>query len=156
MQGTYKYNQIPVFVYGTLLSGFGNNRILEHGCAELQGEGFTKNRYQFYSNGSFPYVVQPNERGTDWQGQRPKIIGELWLVDDDTFAQLDRLEGHPHHYTRERVPVIVAGVEREAWIYISNGSPYRQLQEVRDGDFRRSQQDYHRSLRVAYGGGTGV
>lgn len=43
--------------------------------------------------------------------------GVLWQVDDNVLAQCDRREGHPHLYTRVRVPVLVDGQEYMSWVY---------------------------------------
>ena len=49
------------------------------------------------------------------------IHGELYLVDDATFAKLDRLECHPTFYQRYLTQVALAdGEVRAAWMYFAN------------------------------------
>lgn len=101
---TMKHN---VFVYGTLLRGFGNHRLLEN--AFMMGETSTEHDvYKMISVGYFPGVLIG---GTD------KIVGEMYAVDDSTFAMLDSLEGFPSMYSRIQVP-LENGFR--AWMYIWN------------------------------------
>lgn len=88
-----------VFVYGTLKSGYGNNRILEG--AVLLGRGYSKYKYEMYCNGSFPYVI-PGDK-------KLSVLGEVWEVNDKTLERLDWLEGHPTHYKREVIEVQLLG-----------------------------------------------
>lgn len=80
-----------VFVYGTLKSGYGNNRLLEG--ASLLGEGQLPDHkcYYYGSVGSFPFVVK--SKGT-------MVAGEVYEVDAATLRSLDSLEGY-----REGEPV---------------------------------------------------
>lgn len=99
----------PVFVYGTLKRGFGNNRTLGKnasfaGVAELEG-------YALDVSGSIPYC---HEVGKSWH-----VNGELYYVDGKALANLDNLEGHPYHYERVRVSVNMGKMERPAWVYIA-------------------------------------
>lgn len=96
-----------VFVYGTLRKTHENHPLLED--AFSYGVGSTQNNYAMYMVGSYPYVtsVEP----------RYPIVGELYAVDDDTLAKLDKMEGHPHYYTRRQTTVIIDGEEYTAWMY---------------------------------------
>ena len=41
-----------------------------------------------------------------------------------TFARLDRLEGYPNLYARERIPVLLEdGMRAEAWVYVMRRLP---------------------------------
>ncbi len=62
-----------------------------------------------YVAGGYPYVISTEARYP--------IIGELHAVDDETLNVLDRVEGHPHHYTRREIKVDVEGSEYMAWMY---------------------------------------
>lgn len=81
-----------VFTYGTLRTGETNARLLAG--VPCLGTFKTVPRYTMISLGAFPGII---ERGDT------AIVGELYEVDDATLASLDRLEGHPHFYTRMAV-----------------------------------------------------
>ena len=103
-------NTIPVFAYGTLKRGHGNHRLLE--AATFLGEAATIARYALHVDG-LPMVDRSNPVSP--------IHGELYLVDDATFADLDRLEGHPRFYRRFLTRVSMAdGIMRAAWMYFGN------------------------------------
>jgi len=73
-----------VFVYGTLKRG-GTNHSLLVGQRYL-GDVLTRTGYTLYSMGDYPGMVRTPD---DTSG----VSGELWSVDDDCLAELDRLEG---------------------------------------------------------------
>jgi len=99
-----------VFVYGTLRKGFGNYRLLSD--AEFIGNAKTKDKYIMYARG-IPFVSK--------NFSQSHIVGEVYKVDKKTLRDLDRLEGHPNWYYREKVPVILEdGKEIEAWIYFND------------------------------------
>jgi gamma-glutamylcyclotransferase (GGCT)/AIG2-like uncharacterized protein YtfP len=85
-----------VFVYGTLKRGHGNHCLLEG--QKFLGEATTPPRFRLFDLGAFPAVAQDRQHGY-------AIRGELYLVDADCLARLDRLEGVPRHYQRLSVPV---------------------------------------------------
>jgi gamma-glutamylcyclotransferase (GGCT)/AIG2-like uncharacterized protein YtfP len=105
-----------VFVYGTLLSGEYNNRLLA--TSEKMGKevvsGFT-----MVSLGAYPACI-PDENATT------PILGEVWRVDDETFQRLDRLEGYPHFYDRKEVDTFAG----KAWIYCMHEENMRDNLEV--------------------------
>lgn len=74
-----------VFVYGTLKQGYWNNRLLE--TCKFISEGLLPDHKAYYygSVGSFPFVEE-NE-GTS-------VSGEVYLINSNTLANLDRLEGY--------------------------------------------------------------
>ena len=60
-----------------------------------------------------PYLI----RGESEDGYNVEV--ELYSVDSDTFAELDRLEGHPTFYRREQISIIgQSGQEYSAWVYM--------------------------------------
>ncbi len=81
-----------VFVYGTLLAGEPNHRLLSR--ARLVAEGRTPPSYELRDLGAFPGLVSG---GTD------AVAGEVYEVDAATVAALDRLEGHPVFYCRTAI-----------------------------------------------------
>lgn len=103
---------IRVFVYGSLLKGFGNHRLLRN--ATFVGEAKTTAEYTMISRGGFPGV---------FPGGHTEILGELYDVDEETAKRLDWLEGvdykdpHNGHYRKEEITL--AGGEK-AFIYFIN------------------------------------
>lgn len=81
-----------VFVYGTLLTGERNHRLLQN--AKLVAMGRTKPAFELRDLGLFPALV----RGGDHA-----VVGEVYEVDMATLAALDLLEGHPRFYRRTRI-----------------------------------------------------
>ncbi|MFT3869395.1 MAG: gamma-glutamylcyclotransferase family protein [Nibricoccus sp.] len=73
-----------VFVYGTLKHGGSNHHL-------MAGQQFiaiakTEPLYKLYSIGAYPGMVDVPTNGNP-------IEGEIWAVDADCLAKLDRLEG---------------------------------------------------------------
>lgn len=73
-----------LFVYGTLKRG-GSNHLFLRGQKFL-GEARTTPGFTLYSLGDYPGLVRA-------PGDTEGVTGELWTVDDDCLAELDRLEG---------------------------------------------------------------
>lgn len=82
----------PVFVYGTLLAGEPNHRLLE--AASFVGAAETAPVFSLVDLGPFPALVGGGERA---------VVGEVYEVDRPTLARLDLLEGHPRFYKRQRI-----------------------------------------------------
>lgn len=125
-----------LFVYGTLKSGYGNNAYLQG--QKLLGKAETRSPKIMVTEG-IPFVYNYSHcyiaggAGDRALVQGEPIIGELWQVDDEALARIDRLEGHPRWYQREQERVLLH-LETEriqrwstmAWIYYM---PARQLHE---------------------------
>lgn len=92
-----------VFVYGTLKSGYGNNRLLS--TSKLLGED-TLDKHDIYAVAGFPGVI-PGEG---------IVQGEVWEITPEVLETLDRLEGHPRMYLRTPV-VLSSGLEVETYIW---------------------------------------
>jgi len=99
-------NNCRLFVYGTLKSGYGNNRLMRPGKfikkACLDG-------YILSGNG-VPFAIEsPGDH----------IIGELWEVPKyQMLGPIDSLEGHPYFYTRTWVKDQLGGT----WFYLCKES----------------------------------
>jgi len=91
-----------VFVYGTLRHGECNHHLLSQ--AQWLGNHTTLPIYSLYDLGAYPAVIEGHSA----------IIGEVYLVDEETLAQLDLLEDHPVTYRRELIETPFG----QAWIYI--------------------------------------
>ena len=81
-----------VFVYGTLLAGEPNHRLLRR--SRLVGEATTADGFALHNLGPFPGMVR---------AKAGHVRGEVYEVDDATLAALDRLEGHPSFYRRTEI-----------------------------------------------------
>jgi gamma-glutamylaminecyclotransferase len=98
-----------VFVYGTLMRGFGNHRLLSNSI--FVREARTVPIFEMISLGGFPAILA---------GGKTSIVGEVFDVGHATLAQLDRLEGHPHFYERMLI-ALESGNELDTW---SGGKVY--------------------------------
>ena len=100
-----------VFVYGTLLAGERNAC-----CAGNARRQKAWTRGTLYDTGwRFPAFVKRGDT---------VVKGEVLTVDDEGFAALDRLEGYPRLYRREKVRVnLVGGGSVLAWVYVMNALP---------------------------------
>lgn len=83
---------IRLFVYGTLMRGQHNHRVLAG--ARFVGPALTRDAFTLLDLGGCPALVT---------GPVSRIVGEVFEVDEVTLARCDRLEGHPTLYRREPV-----------------------------------------------------
>lgn len=116
-----------VFVYGSLLKGFMNHRIVA--ASKSLGSFETKRRYRMLSLGSYPAVHKApkflRERAEAGEfhylrmlhEQYRPVRGEVYNVDQKTLNRLDALEGNGSYYTRELLP-IKGFPQRVAWVYL--------------------------------------
>lgn len=97
-----------LFVYGTLRRGLENHEgYLKN--ARYMGRAVTQEKYALFLD-DFPYLTKA--------AAVSRIVGELYLVDQDTQAHIDLLEGHPHQYCRELITVVTdQGEPHSAWVY---------------------------------------
>jgi gamma-glutamylaminecyclotransferase len=102
-----------VFVYGTLKSGHGNNRLLAQ--AECLGRAVLELPYKFVCLGGFPGLVHTR----DAVYPASAVGGEVWEVDEFTFKRLDRLEGYPNFYDRTQIETPFG----TAWTYVLPAEP---------------------------------
>lgn len=116
-------NEHKVFVYGTLLTGECN--AYRAGDAR-RTPAWTRGKI-FDTGYGFPAFVKESEA---------KVVGELLTVDDDGFASMDRLEGYPRLYRREKIMVFTEqGTRSQAWVYIMNRLP-ECAKLIEGGDWR--------------------
>lgn len=114
------------FFYGTLKSGYGNNRLLSSG--KLVGKAVVDG-YKLFNSG-FP--VATKEEGAS-------VVGEVWEVaDEDTRTQsnLDALEGYPYMYGRDTVEAVEVvesmGDSHECQMYVGNNESWRNFAGLRE------------------------
>lgn len=119
-----KEQEHRVFVYGTLRQGESRRGALEESIeiskkAQLAG-------FKMYHLGGFPGIV----RIKDDEKANP-ILGELYQINENTLAVLDRIEGHREEdprssfYRRTEVSVLVPGKDAKptfisCWTYVFN------------------------------------
>lgn len=106
----------PVFVYGTLKSGHGNNRLLAD--AHFSGEAVTVTPFRLVDRG-IPFACR---EGADLL----PVLGELYEVSYPELMRLDGLEGVPWGYQRTWAEVKVIGAPhtvRRAFIYTRHDMP---------------------------------
>lgn len=116
-----------VFVYGTLLAGEPNHRLLS--AARLVADARTEPLYELVSLGPFPAMVPSGATA---------IVGEVYEVDQRTLLSLDRLEGHPYFYLR--CTVRLEGGE-EAQTYVMDQEQARGRPRITSGDWRRARKE---------------
>lgn len=93
---------MKVFVYGTLMSGYGNNRLLRSSTFVNK---HTVQDYKLYYAG-FPVATH---------SEGDQISGEIWDIgeDSDVIRSLDRLESEGFMYNRVEI-------EPGLWMYVGN------------------------------------
>ena len=115
-----------VFVYGTLMSGEGNHRLLDHNGARLLGPAVTAPSFDLVSLGGFPAMFADGDTA---------IAGELYEVDAATLEDLDRLEGHPRFYRRQRI-ALADGARVEAYVLPRDSFAAERATPIASGDWR--------------------
>jgi gamma-glutamylcyclotransferase (GGCT)/AIG2-like uncharacterized protein YtfP len=112
-----------VFVYGSLKQGFHNHRLLalakKVGDTEIMG-------YKMVNLGQFPGII------SDIESKTP-IKGEVYEVNAEQMATLDRLEGHPHFYMRFPVTTDLG----TAWVYTLSEKDWGNKPIVESGEWKR-------------------
>ena len=96
-----------VFTYGTLLKGERNHHLINDD--DFVSEGMIKN-YKMFNLGTYPGI----ESGDGI------VLGELYLVDDNTLKMLDDLEEAGFLYLRKTTMVYTSETKLEAYVYVYN------------------------------------
>jgi len=106
------------FVYGTLKQGYNNNHILS--SSVLVKEAIVDG-YKLYYSG-FPVAAPCDES---------MVKGEIWDIGDDeqVLERLDRLEGVPWLYTREKVTTKCG---EEVSMYVGNPASWTNFKGMRE------------------------
>ena len=117
---------IRVAVYGTLLTGGGNYHVgadaVDRKPCRMSGTLYDP------TGGWYPAFVPDGSEAFN-------VVGEVLTVTPATFARLDRLEGYPNLYARERIPVLLEdGTRAEAWVYVMRRLPER-AKVIEGGDW---------------------
>lgn len=99
-----------VAVYGTLKKGNSNyfNYLRSSGYL---GGGTTKDRYPLTIEG-LPYLIE--KKGVGYN-----VDVDVFKVNSETLAELDRLEGHPRWYERKQIQIQMNKRVLTCWIYFN-------------------------------------
>lgn len=111
-----------VFVYGTLRPDERNHHYLA--TAVHRGAYITPARFTLLHTGPYPAAL---DTGTT------ALTGDVYDIDDDTFAALDVLEDYPVHYTRRQIDTDFG----PAWIYLWIAGPDPAWPDIVSGDWCR-------------------
>ena len=101
-----------IFVYGTLKQHQPNFAIIKNGVFCGVGRLPKSNNFRMVSMGSFPALIEAGNNTPQ------EINGEIWDVDDESFKNVDYLEGYPTFYAREQFNILdSADREHTCWTY---------------------------------------
>ena len=109
-----------VFVYGSLKRGRVHHNQMD-GCS-WQGEAELAG-LALYDLGPFPMAVATDDSNAHVQG-------ELYWVDREHLARLDRFEGVPRLYERQSWPLRDG---RAAWVYVGRPRQVRHVRRIASG-----------------------
>ncbi len=102
-------NRHLLFVYGTLMRGNRNARVLSD--ADFIGAAVTRECFAMFSAaGAYPAVFAAQRDA--------RIGGELYRVSASDLRACDRIEGHPRLFRRRRVDVLHQKRLYRAWLYL--------------------------------------
>jgi len=118
-----------IFVYGTLKQHQPNFALIKNGIFCGVGRLPKSNNFRMVSMGSFPALIEVGNNTPQ------EINGEIWDVDDESFKNVDYLEGYPTFYAREQFTILdSAGREHTCWTYfIPDELATRELKSVDNG-----------------------
>ena len=139
---------LPVFVFGTLRPGCGNDRRW-HDIAVSACNGTAVLRdHRLVTNGSFPYCLPAEGEQTVGCLIVPRV-GQTRAA----LESMDALEGVPVHYNRKRCTVEVPGAIVQAWYYVPDDwESYSDLPAVPKNDWSHREQRHNPWLtRQAHG-----
>lgn len=115
-----------LIVYGSLMTGLHNHKLLEVDGVTKISDISLKSNFKMVSLGSYPALI-------DSKNKNP-INGELYEIPVSLIPALDRLEGHPNFYKREKIET----KHGEAYIYILKDMYYAtSARVVKNGDWRK-------------------
>ena len=167
---TYQPKRIPieqqrflVFVYGSLLSGFGNHRLLEEPETNVKFIGRASIRANLYTqHWGFPFILLSHSN-------KDRVLGEIYEVDYKTFRRLDSLEGYrrgrreksSNHYNRKKVTAtqlfrFAYSIEPEnkslkVWAYEGGDcywNSYRGATHIASGDWKAAKTQYEQQQSI--------
>ena len=121
---TNNINNVPVFVYGTLMKKGSASHYMRN--ADFLGEASLPG-YAMYDLGWYPGIL-PAKDST--------VHGEVYLVSRETLQSMDHYEGEGFLYIRQSVPVtsIEGCSEAQVYVYLR---PVDEAQRIHSGRWDR-------------------
>ena len=135
--------ELPVFVFGTLRPGYGNDRTWQGVAYAVHDGEATIADHRLVTNGGFPYCLPAEGETTTGC-----LIVPHTADYQDAMTYMDGLEGYPRHYNRQQIDVETPIATVRAWYYIPDDwAYYENLRPVTGNDWanargRRSEEDY--------------
>ena len=103
----------PIFLFGTLKEGFPNSSANKG--SRVSGKFLTKNRYPLYLVGDrySPWLVLS-------KGEGFQVRGQVFMVDEATLSDMDRLEriDEADGYRRVQMPVFSESTNEEIQVFV--------------------------------------
>ena len=121
--------RVRVFVYGTLMTGQANHRVLAELDAVRLGEARTVASRTLVDLGPYPALLPASP---DRDADRGRVVGELFEVAEAALEVLDVFEGCPDLYVRERIALEGS----EAWTYALARPVPRHAVVLEDGRYQ--------------------
>lgn len=124
-------NKILIAVYGSLLSGMSNHRLLE--TSKLLGTFQTKPEFSLYSLGGFP--------GLKTNGNT-SVRMEVYEVTEEIAKRVDSLEGYTtggNNTFYDKIPIETPYGKASVYIYV-NDIPKERI--VKSGDWKAFKESY--------------
>ncbi len=103
---------MKLFVYGTLKQGFPRNNVLAD--STYIGKAVMVDRFNLFQSPAIEYPILYRSR------DKSSINGELYEVDEEKLALLDRIEGHPDIFRRTSCTIMSGNKVTEALVYFTN------------------------------------
>jgi gamma-glutamylcyclotransferase (GGCT)/AIG2-like uncharacterized protein YtfP len=112
--------QFVVFVYGTLMRGFSNNKKFLSDSEFISEATTVDDHWLMLTCGHYPALVMAGEKAAN---SGAKIHGELYCVSPEVLTMLDVLESNGHMYQRVLIKVLPkvpkgSNTEIEAYAYL--------------------------------------
>lgn len=115
-----------IFVYGTLKQGEANH-ILLAGRSMFVSENTIKG--ELFDLGPFPAVKEGEQN----------VFGEVYIVSEETLAELDCLEGHPILFERREVSLNFSLDKHDkAFVYFYKEEFHGVVKKLPDGIWKRN------------------
>ena len=130
---------ILVAVYGSLLSGLGNHRVMSGSAqGELVGSGWVDDfKLWPYAGKAYHCVTECDGEDVPHGHKTSQVAVEVYAVDEEGVVPLDRLERYPSFYDRKQVSVLLEGGEvvEDVWIYYHHEEP-QDMNPIEHGDWK--------------------